>query len=163
GKTMIACSHDLLHCYDLATGKDIAGFPKKQPKAWETLTVSPDGRLLAAADHDTETVAVWELPSCKLLHMLPVFNDKGDNFWFRPGLAFSRDGKRLFAATGWKLSEWNLTTGKLTRQFQHNQEQRFPLPTVAFSVGGDYLTTASIRAKTVSLWDGATGKRLHEF
>src|SRR5436305_204336 len=88
-----------------------------------SLTVSPDGKLLASAGGD-KVVRVWDVATGKETAVLKGHTDCVFS------LAFSPDGK-LLASGGLdnKVRLWDMATGKETATFGHKQE----VQSVAFS------------------------------
>src|SRR5262249_42388637 len=91
-------------------GRTIAGWPNdKQLRLWETatgkergripgklaaVTISPDGKLLAAADRDETIIRIWDLHRLKEIQRI----DGHDSDVL--SLAFSADGKLLASGGG---------------------------------------------------------------
>lgn len=72
------------------------------------ISISPDDRLLAAQSHDWQ-VAIWELRTGRLLHVLEVpAGYHADN----AALAFSPNGDRFAYSTKTMAKLWDVATGK---------------------------------------------------
>jgi serine/threonine protein kinase/sugar lactone lactonase YvrE len=97
------------------------------------IVFSRSGKLLAALSHDWQ-VAVWELPSGRLLHVyqVPSFFEYTDNSC----VALDEKGRRLAFASGTDAALWDIDTGRVLR--------RWTLPpgmgTLLFFHGPDRLT-----------------------
>jgi WD40 repeat protein/serine/threonine protein kinase len=105
------------------------------------LTISPDDRLLAAADG--EDIAVWNLVTGKRLRTIhggsaPI-----------GCLAFNPNGSRLAAGTGRALRLWDMTTGQELRSLTGHTGT---INAVAFSSDGYRLISAS-DDQTVRVYD----------
>jgi WD40 repeat protein len=78
------------------------------------ITVSTDGRLIAALAHDFR-VGIWDRSAGRLLHVLEVpigvFSDNA-------GLAFSPDGRQLVYAAGTQGKMWDVATGELVKSWK---------------------------------------------
>jgi WD40 repeat protein len=183
GKRLATCGHGQVHLFDVATGKEAAGFPKKGGN-WVKIAVSPKGALLAALDRDTRlypytrTVVVWELPSGKESRRLEMPARAGYSAC-EFGLVFSSDGKVLTAANGGSTCSWNLGSGKRFRDFKYIHKNDIesipPLPPnvrirrdprrdgrilfTTFSPGGKYLAVG-VSGKAIAVWDVVAGKLL---
>jgi WD40 repeat protein len=136
--------------------------------------VSPDGRLLAAADRSNQA-AVWDTVSGQLLHRFPL--SRGDG---RPhNLAFSPDGRTL-VGTGygpeygsWNspgverlLKTWDVATGATGRSVSFHDPgwpNRSPNFLTHLSADGKYiasLTRSYVGSPDTNLavWEADTGK-----
>src|SRR5262249_47466665 len=95
---------DLVHVGDVASGREALAL--KARRGVSALTLSPDGRQLAAAD--SGGIRVWEVASVKERCRLPG-HAGGTN-----ALAFASDGRAL-ASSGWEdetARVWDLASGK---------------------------------------------------
>jgi WD40 repeat protein/serine/threonine protein kinase len=127
---------------------------------------SPDGKLLATADDQTQSltregkVAIWDAQTGKeLITLLKVFGAK---------VVFSPDGKRLATAVPGDVKVWDAQSGKELLSLKGGS-------VVAFSPDGKRLVTGSPAgpdggwgaklgdAQTIKLWDAQTGKELATF
>src|SRR5262249_53028310 len=115
GKSLVANMGHRFRLIDVTTGKILLDPPGDF--GWEVvLGVSPDGRLLAAADWMDRAVSLWDTRSGRLLRQLPL--KEGQRRYVR-SLAFSPDGKTLVAGQmeGF-LQLWEVATGKEQRTVQ---------------------------------------------
>jgi WD40 repeat protein len=170
GKQLVVGSldHLSLTVWDVATGEMLKNL-KADGSGTGELSVSPDGKLIAAAcnrqervelgdggvrskDHAETDFAVWELKSGKLLrritsdvpvrslHFLPDGTVIGV---VKPADTFARSA----------LRKWRLSDGKLL--WSASADHRIPV--AALSHDGSILATASPEG-IVRLWDTSTGK-----
>jgi WD40 repeat protein len=98
-----------------------------------------------------------------------VFKDEPRGGYFHTSVSchtivFAADNKTLLVGTDRDLRVWDVTTGKLLRDFsQRVEEDRFELAQVAVvSPDGRLLATGGDGPRPVHLWDIATGKLLRE-
>ncbi len=107
GKTLAASTGHRLRLWDATTGKERLDLPGEFGFTL-ALAVSPDGRLLAAADWLDRSVSLWETTG-RLRGLLPL---KGEGRYVRD-LVFSPDGRTLWAAQykGF-LQSWDIATAK---------------------------------------------------
>ncbi len=152
---------------------------------WD-ITFSPDGRTLATASHDpseragadrdTGSIQLWDIASARELRRFPI-----EGFGVR-SVAFSRDGKRLFAGvTDRTIRVYDLATGRETAR-RLGQEHAIPprvkggaipmaweeINCLEFSPDGSILASttlgtasAGLRALAeIHLWDVARGAEL---
>jgi WD40 repeat protein len=169
GSTLAASTGTRLRFWDAATGKERPDLPGELgfiPVA----AVSPDGKLLAAADWLERSVSLWDLNTGRLLRRLPL---GGENRYVR-GLSFSPDGRTL-AAAQYKgfLQFWDVATGREQRTAQLLDPGRAnPEFTYFFHL---YLSPDASRVSTLeqmfgaggqstrlALWDAASGKLLRQ-
>ncbi len=133
---------------DIAANADLA-----QPVS--ALALSPDGKHLAVGRHTTV-----EILDAATRQPTRAFTD-------HPGVVnavhFSRDGKQLLTASGVTGLRgiailWNLTTGEKIREFGEGSRDIFY--DAEFSPDETLVATAGYD-RAVTLWETATGKRLH--
>jgi WD40 repeat protein len=127
------------------------------------LAFSPDRKLLASADDDSQLIQIWDIVSGKSLNTL-----KGLSGW-PSGLAFSRDGKRLASNSIKRVREelvnsvcliWDVTSGEQVVKIEKT-DRCFAMP--HFSADGKLLYCSevlekAIRSDSISIIDIATGK-----
>jgi WD40 repeat protein len=114
---------------------------------------SPDGKLLATTDVDSE-IRLWRVADGKNLLSL-----KGHTSWVW-SVAFSPDGQLLASGSDDKtIRLWDVQTGQCWQTLQGHASQIW---SVAFSPDGQLLASGS-EDHTVKLWDVSTGECLQGF
>jgi WD40 repeat protein len=111
----------------------------------DSVAVSPDGKLAAAASWDRKA-RVWDLESGKLLFEIPH-----DGLYVH-GIAWSPDGTMLAtggSAKGKYLNLWDAKTGKLVTAIPGHTDA---VVSVGFSDNGKWLVSTSYD-NTARLWD----------
>jgi WD40 repeat protein len=107
------------------------------------MAFAPDGRTLAAAGHDRH-ISLWDLPAKRCMQKL----DHGDGEGCR-GLAWSPDGRLLFAALGRGVGVWQMPAGRRIQQAEVHEDV---ISSVAVSPDGRLLLSGSWD-RTVWLYD----------
>jgi RNA polymerase sigma factor (sigma-70 family) len=169
GSTLAADTATRLRFWDAATGKERPDIPGEFGTELAA-AVSPDGRLLAAADWLERSVNLWDMATGRLLRRLPL---GGEHRYVRD-LSFSPDGRTL-AAAQYKgfLQSWDVATGREQRTIQLQDPARAnPDFTYFFHL---YLSPDARRVSTLeqifgpggqftrlALWEAATGKLLRQ-
>jgi WD40 repeat protein len=129
--------------------------------------LSPDGKLIAAADPQGEAVQVWDATTGQRLRLLRgqarnrrVDHAQQDVFGLNAprvfGLAFSPDGNKLAAVFGLDAVVWEVATGKEVRRFRFRGAPTEPL---VYCRDGTTLA-AWCNYDRVYWYDIATGKLL---
>jgi hypothetical protein len=90
GRHMAVGSHEGVHVWETATGKECRRIPRKGRAIW-AVAFSPDGRCIAAADD--RIVTIWDTTTDKPHQLLP-----GHRHWVC-ALAFSPDGRTLASSS----------------------------------------------------------------
>jgi WD40 repeat protein len=128
--------------WDVAAGKEMQRIPFKQ-FTW-SVSLSPDGKLLAVGSQSEKTVRVWDTATGKEAFTLPHA---------AVTVAFSPDGK--FLATGGYPTTivWEVRTQKILRVVEG-------WGCLAFSPDGKTLATGAMSSGGVKWWEVATGKNL---
>ncbi|MCI0398406.1 MAG: hypothetical protein L0322_26215 [Chloroflexi bacterium] len=127
------------------------------PVGLQSVTFSPDGRLVAAGGNDG-SVRVWAVDGGELLAEWPA--GEGQPIY---GLAFSPDGQYLLTsgdnlAQLWAAQAWPETGGKALFRFE---ELGGAIYSAAFSPDGRYALTAGGQA--ARLWSVAAGREAARF
>jgi WD40 repeat protein len=153
--------------WDLETGKPMLSDAdaRGHTSPAVSLAFSPDGKRLASAAHDDQTVRVWELPSGRLLHTM-----RGHTSYIR-SVQFTQDGSRLVSGGGDSTVRiWDPATGReLTVLHLHDEKNRGgheQVGTMYIHPDGRRLTVVSILAfrpagtTAMSIWDLKEATRL---
>lgn len=171
GRTLIAQDPDqLLHMWDVATGKELRQFGKQDGGsqisvfgAPRCVAFAPDGRTVAAGEFVQQDgmqivrVRLWDAATGK-----EVQRWDGEGFdWAMVTLAFSPDGKVLAWAEQERVHLCETATGKELRQIEKRPAHGLTR-SLAFSPDGKTLCLGSFGAD-VSLWETASGKELRQF
>jgi RNA polymerase sigma factor (sigma-70 family) len=171
GKTLAAAGDDLtVRLWDLGTGKEVRRF--QGPRAWiACLAISPDGRILAAADscetHSVHKVYLWDLVTGKEMAQL-------ESKSVIQSIAFSTDARLLaVAGQGPWLELWEVQSGKKTRQMQWTEPRREWYTTqghtnrLAFSNDTRLLAAGGSGKRpedhAIRVWDVVTGQEVCRF
>jgi RNA polymerase sigma factor (sigma-70 family) len=151
-----------VQAWDAADGKELPAFDKRR-RYTHSLTISADGRRLAAADHPqtrdgAPDITVWDLAGGREpLRLVPT--PDGSRAW---DLAFSPDGT-LLAAVGSRgrmleegfLAVWDVRTGK--EKLSRPGLKAAVGMCVTFSPDGRTLATGG-HGRGVRLWEVASGQ-----
>ena len=140
---------------------DVTANPHHRSFAWPDATrprlaISPDGRLLSAANRrpltrgGTVHLRVLETQTGRQVRALPEYPG-GFN-----SVAFSPDGKRLASDWGADARTWDVQTGRAIQTFTAHAG---PVTAVAFAHDGRRLATGS-EDHAVKLWDADSGREL---
>jgi WD40 repeat protein len=168
GKTLVARSGRRLRFWDAGTGKEFHDYPGEFGYT-PVLTVSPDGRFLAAGDRREQAISLWEAASGRLVRQLPL---KGEKRHVRD-LAFTADGQTLVACQGMGfLQVWDVATGKEVRTAQlrdpsHPDKEYVYFYRFHVSPDAKHMATLErimrpVESTRVALWETTTGKLLHQ-
>jgi WD40 repeat protein len=134
--------------WDARTMQELANIPNTGERQIYSLAFAPDGNSLAIAE-DEAPVRVVEVPSGKVLHVLPRPEpNSGGSVRF---VSFSPDGKVLMAGP-YRHEFWDAATGKHLRSIE--AESQF-----ALSPDWKRMVTGA-RDGHVRLWDLANGEEL---
>jgi WD40 repeat protein len=140
--------------FDVKTGKRKGGFAVDDRSKMALAAFSPDGRSLATAEYISNgdksigRVRIWPVAGGdpRRVADLPSYVN---------GLAFSPDGKRLFAAVdNHSLRCWDVATLHELWQNDHWAQHVVPSP------DGKLLASDTYQEGPVRLWDAKTGKEV---
>jgi RNA polymerase sigma factor (sigma-70 family) len=149
GKVVVFGGNSGIKLLDATTGKELALVDRDLVF---TTAISSDGKVLATGH--INAIKLWDATTG---HAMATLDDNTKNI---AQVAFSPDGKLLATAEVGAVRLWDLTTNKELRRFEAGKpEDRIP-GGVVFSPDGKTLASAESRAKTVKLWEVATGKEL---
>jgi DNA-binding beta-propeller fold protein YncE len=138
---------DSVSLVDLRAGKVVAEAPSgRRPAA---VACSPDGKHAAVSNLWSATISLFDVSPSGLTAAGAV--DVGP---FPRGLAFSPDGRTLYAAVDDEVVSLDWQSRKVTARWPAPREPR----RLALSADGRWLAAASSRSGQVRCWDTATGK-----
>jgi RNA polymerase sigma factor (sigma-70 family) len=145
GKLLVSGHDRLVRFWDTATGKELHRFQV----SWyhiNSLSLSPDGKMLATGNMDNNAVRLWEVPTGK-----PLLHQEVPQEGLR-AVAFSPDGRTL--ATGCyddQIRVWEAETGQ--------ELHRFPTRgRIAFTPDGKTLVGGGWDDGKLHFWELATGR-----
>ncbi len=117
----------------------------------KSLSVSPDGKLLAAASGDK--FYIWDARSGRAVLSLPAHSQAAIACHAR----FSPDGQQLAIVAAGQLTLWDTTTWKPVRVLASQEKRKCGC--LAFSPNGQFLAVAyRSTGPAVGIWDLATGQ-----
>jgi WD40 repeat protein len=154
----------VVYVWDLATGRPRAATTAEHGHLGEVggVAIAPDGRTVASSCPADNTLRLWEAATGRLLRTLPVEELQART------LAFSPDGKQVFAGTSPALIRWDVATGREVTRYplsEGGKEDRYHLLAMHLTADGRKLIALSQnlgvkeRARGLHAWDVATGKR----
>lgn len=116
-----------------------------------SLSFSPDGRLLAVAGPGMGVANVWDVSTGE---HVASFQQSGDH-WSHSLLTFSPDGKLLATRGGEDVVNlWDVSTGEHVTALEHGARVR------SFSFSTDGTVLGSAGGGAVNLWDVSTSQRV---
>jgi len=169
GKTFAASSSGThVRFWDVATGNERHEQPGNFGSNCVT-AVSPDGRLVAAADWMDREIHTWDTTTGKRVSLFPL---KGDERYAR-NLTFSTDGRTLAAGLYQGMVQvWDVESRKEQQAYQLEREQpqvkgATYYYAVQMSADRRRVTTvervfARPESTRITVWDPATGKPLRD-
>jgi hypothetical protein len=72
------------------------------------VAISPNGKTIVSGGHEKDTIKIWDLATGKELHTL-----KANSY----SVVISPDGQKIVSGSYQRINIWDLTTGKLLRNF----------------------------------------------
>jgi dipeptidyl aminopeptidase/acylaminoacyl peptidase len=141
--------------WDLESQRQVATFTKQQMEGIRSLSISPDGRILAVPEDGLSTVLLLDGNT-----LTELFSLKGHRVKVS-AVAFSPDGKLLASGGGGlnvqtEIFIWDVTTGKKISELNGHGRG---ITGLAFSPDGLSLASASYDDTTIWLWDVSTRQR----
>src|SRR5262249_29848666 len=120
------------------------------------VSLSPDGRTLAAAARGDKQVRLWDVRARKELEPLPIKPGRS-KFSVAPAVGFSPDGKLLAVTSEGEVGVWDVAARKEVQRLK-GREPDLGIP--VFSRDGKRLAAGDGRG--VALWDLTTGEPCHD-
>jgi WD40 repeat protein len=152
-KTLALDSDRIIRLVNVTTGKEIstlAGYARGKDYS---VAFSRDGKTLASASVDDESIELWNLAMGQKIFRLITSHIYGIN-----KVAFSSDGKTLASASDDKtIKLWNVATGKEIYTLTGHKDGVY---SITFSQDGKTLASASYDG-TIKLWNLTTGKEIY--
>jgi RNA polymerase sigma factor (sigma-70 family) len=157
GRTLFSAAGltgDAVYEWDLMSGR-VRREVGEGPNSANDLTLTPDGRSLAACGYNDNTTRLWDLATGKELRRFKGHAN------VPMSVSLSADGATLATGSYYDqtLRLWDAATGKESRSIPLNQDS--PCPAV-LSPDGKVVATGGYRDGTVRLWGAATGKVVRE-
>jgi RNA polymerase sigma factor (sigma-70 family) len=148
GRTL-AAGDNLLHLWDVKTGREL--LPQKgHQSALTAVAVSSDGQTIATSGYD-RTIRQWDRKGNEVRRL----DSRGSALY----LCFA-SSQQLVSSGGRRTTTlWEVASGRELRRFPGVDSDMG----IRWALSPDGKTVAqALRFETVSLWDTATGKQLHE-
>jgi serine/threonine protein kinase len=147
GERLVAeCQDQLIRIWDTRTGRELAGLRRSRPDGMG-LAISPDGKRIAASDHDT--ARVWEAGSGRELFT-------GRHSTRITSVALHPDGRTLAISGAERMVAIHNLSEREVSPVQIETEEKI-IGTVVFSPDGKSLATCAV-VGGASLWNAASSK-----
>jgi RNA polymerase sigma factor (sigma-70 family) len=160
GKTLYSGdSKGTAYAWDAASGKKLRQMQTFATAQILQITISKDGKLIAATDREKGIFGIWEFATGKLLRQVQA--PEGSRAVLA---ALSADGTTLATTggkNGEKLSLWDVRTGQLLRELTLQEKPGF-VTRLDFSPDNLSIVTKSPNGD-IGMWDLTTGKEIHKF
>ncbi len=160
GKTLATAERQTIRLWELATGKELSRWPTRIDGI-RFLLFSPDGRRLAALEALGLEAEILDLHRKQPQFHLRVPRRGGGYILRTARMAFSPDGKILYAGNDQTVHGWDATTGKEVSQVRHTKKKERCVNTIVLSEDGKTFATAGDLDRVIRLWDTPSGKLLH--
>lgn len=147
GKTLLVALNDnTAHLWDLAAGKQV-GEPLQHDARIGRMTFRGDGKQVVTGSADGK-VRIWDPTTSKLLTTLRLPESPAD-------IAYSKDGKRLQAASIGSSRVWDVASGN-----QIGTSCSFPKGVSGVAIGpdADRVFTGHFDGRSATLWDAISGQ-----
>jgi WD40 repeat protein len=150
-----------IRLWNVEDGKLVRQFPGHLNSV-QSLTFSPDGKMLASAGHDARA-KLWDVATGKRLHQL-----RGADAQFQ-SVAFSPNGNTVVVAnTLGQLALWRVGSGRRIREFGTVDDERRAIRQVAILSDGKTFLSREFEGngqggQDVRFWDIESGKELRSF
>ncbi|MEN7550111.1 WD40 repeat domain-containing protein [Rapidithrix thailandica] len=120
------------------------------------LASSPNGQYLAAA-YQNHTIGLWDIPSGKLLRLIPAHKDMIND------LRFSPDGKTFASSSRDHTAKiWTCPSGQKRQAFGENfqpGQRDYDIQAIAYSSDGKWLATGS-KSMRIRIYDTSSGQQV---
>ncbi|MCB1177790.1 MAG: TIR domain-containing protein, partial [Leptospiraceae bacterium] len=146
-KIITGSNDKTIKIWDIESGSEMLSL-KGHSGIVSTVSISPDGKLIASGSDDT-IIKIWDAESGRELKKFKKHKEMIRQ------LRFSPDGETLAASSDDNnITLWNSKTGKLQKVLEGHKEGVF---SVVFSPNGKLLASSSADL-TIRLWDTYSGK-----
>jgi WD40 repeat protein/uncharacterized caspase-like protein len=162
-------SDNAIKLWDVSVGQLLAAIPvapHAENYALNSVTISPDARLVASANEPSKgqsstgkTILLWNVSNGSLARTIPAYAHDGHT------VAFSPDSQLLASIgrddNGWTsaVKLWSPSNGQLVRTITDDLSDK-----VIFSADGRSLATGGdVSHSTIKIYDVATARRLQSF
>ncbi len=151
GQLLASSSDNKITLWDVRKGK-----PLYTKKGYAPVVFNADGTILAARGSE-DSIKLWDVSTRQLLRILiPRDTTELDTWDGAYPIRFSPDGSMIASSLGSrKIFLWNVNTGRLKHTFSGIGLA------LAFNSDGSILASGGGKSDRLTLWDTATGKRLH--
>ncbi|MEI6235071.1 MAG: protein kinase [Planctomycetota bacterium] len=160
-QALSAGTDDALHLWETSTGIPLATF-KGHTKTPCCVAFSADGKYAVSGGLDN-TVRLWDIAAAKQIHEFTHSSP------LMKWVSFSLDGKHLLSGgSDGTVLTWNVASGANTGTFKREAGSQSIIRESALSVVAESFSPQSCllisggNFNAVSVWDAATGKRIHE-
>jgi WD40 repeat protein len=153
--------------WDVATGKEQAAIRGANIGTIQAMAFSPDSKQIAAGGQ--AGLGLWDVAARKELYRKDPRskyrsgNDQNGLRWFADqtvnALTFAPDGKTLAACGGSTIRLWDVAGGK---ELLHRSGHDDDVNSITVSRDGGIVASTSYIDGTLCLWDGYTGRLLHQ-